>query len=115
MLIEIVANCQISWPYTAINERHPLALNEFARLLYRLRWTEAVVQAYQRDLPTPDTSAVVDHLDVGKLGSANCTPRGGWPAISHCLANPDFGVGYARCCVLLCSARTSRDRSNAER
>ena len=95
MLVEIVANGQISRALRAVDERHALVLDELARLLYRLRRTEAVVQAYQGDLPAFDTAAVVDHLDVGKLSPADSTPRRGRTAIGHRLADLDLGIGDA--------------------
>jgi len=93
VFIEISANGQIGRGSKSVEQEQDLILfNQLANDFDCLRRAVAVIAADEVDLPTVDTSLVVDHREVGRLRFTYDSVGGSRPAIGHRVADLDLGV-----------------------
>jgi hypothetical protein len=74
-----------------------LLLDETPDLLHRFRRTVAVVEADEIDLAPVHPALIVDHLEVGRLGTADRPKGRRRTAVGYRLTDLDFRIGDAGC------------------
>jgi len=78
------------------HRQHLVLLDQFAGLLDRLGRRVGVVQTDEFDLAAVDAALVVEHLEIGGLGTRDGAVGRSRPAIGRGIAELDSGLGRAR-------------------
>ena len=95
-VIQVGANGKVSRrSERAEHHQHVVLLDEAARQLQRGRRIGFVVIGDEAHLAAVDPAALVDHLEIRRLGFSNRAEDLQTPAIGHDVADANFSVGHA--------------------
>jgi hypothetical protein len=95
-VIQICANREVSRrSERAEHQEHIVFLDKAARQIQRSRRIGFVVIGDEANLTAVDPAALVDHLEICRLGFSNRPEELQTPAIGHDVADANFSIGHA--------------------
>src|SRR4030095_3102305 len=93
--VEVLVDRRIRWrAERAEHQQDFLLLYEPARLLDRPRWTVAIIEADQVDLPPTDSALLVEHPEVSGFSPPQRGPCRDGSAVGHRLSDLDRRIRY---------------------